>query len=473
MLSRALKRLGVVFIGTIAIYACAVAIQNWYWNLGRTPVELITRAEQRLRGHPRAVRAIYPVLWRFRKLVAHDIDEALKQPFQIPQPPLPGSSRASALPLENLAGRRVLRVGPQREIRRIAQAAQLARDGDLVEIDPGEYAADVAVWSKDNLIIRGLGQGARLRAAGANAEGKAIWVIRGNRILVENIDFIDSKVPDGNGAGIRLERGDLTVRRCLFYGNQNGILTAGGDMSLEIENSEFAYNGAGDGYTHNLYVGAIRSLRIIGSYFHHANVGHLVKSRARDNLFLYNRITDDAGGRASYEVNLPNGGSATLVGNVIQQGTLTRNSHIVSFGEEGYREGPHRLTMSHNTIVNGHPHGGTFIRVMPGEVRTATRNNLLIGRGAIQISGMSESVGDVRLDADSLMAPALGDFRLVREVRLPPAPNAGTIDGTNLVPEKQYRHPLRTETLPGPLLRPGALQDGGPGAPESPAAAGR
>ena len=67
------------------------------------------------------------------------------------------------------------------------------------------------------------------------------------------------------------------------------------------------------------------------------------------------------------------------------------------------------------------------------------------------------------------MAPALGDFRLAREVRLPPTPGAGTVDGTNLVPENQYRHPLRIEPLAGPVLRPGALQDANPGAPEQPA----
>ena len=38
--------------------------------------------------------------------------------------------------------------------------------------------------------------------------------------------------------------------------------------TINIQNSEFNHNGSGTGYTHNLYVGAIYSLTITGSYFH-------------------------------------------------------------------------------------------------------------------------------------------------------------------------------------------------------------
>lgn len=41
-----------------------------------------------------------------------------------------------------------LRVGSQEKIIRIAEAARLAKDGDTVEILPGEYRGDVAVWQQ-------------------------------------------------------------------------------------------------------------------------------------------------------------------------------------------------------------------------------------------------------------------------------------------------------------------------------------
>jgi hypothetical protein len=76
---------------------------------------------------------------------------------------------------------------------------------------------------------------------------------------------------------------------------------------------------------------------VTGSYFHHADVGHLLKSRAARSHILYNRLTDETGGRASYELEFPNGGLAYVVGNVIEQAATTENETIISFGAEGYR----------------------------------------------------------------------------------------------------------------------------------------
>jgi hypothetical protein len=65
-----------------------------------------------------------------------------------------------------------------------------------------------------------------------------------------------------------------------------------------------------------------------------AKIGHDVKSRARENYILYNRISDGPDGTASYEVDLPNGGLSYLIGKVIQQGPRTDNNTIVSYGAE-------------------------------------------------------------------------------------------------------------------------------------------
>ena len=169
--------------------------------------------------------------------------------------------------LTGMAGaEQVLKVGPTRDIKTIAAAAAKAQDGDTVEIDAGDYLGDVAIWKQDRLTIRGVGGKAQLIAAGQSAEKKAIWVVRGGRITVENMVFKGAKVPDKNGAGIRFEKGHLLLKNCGFFDNENGILTAGGDAILEIENSEFGHNGFGDGYSHGIYVGGIKLFKLTGSY---------------------------------------------------------------------------------------------------------------------------------------------------------------------------------------------------------------
>ena len=68
-----------------------------------------------------------------------------------------------------------------------------------------------------------------------------------------------ARVADGNGAGIRFERGQLVVDRCAFVDNEMGILTANRpELTLEVSDSEFSAAPHHEGALHHLlYVGAI------------------------------------------------------------------------------------------------------------------------------------------------------------------------------------------------------------------------
>src|SRR6478752_264566 len=285
------------------------------------------------------------------------------------------------------SGPRTWRVGPDRELRTPSAAAAVAGDGDTVLIDAGTYTGDVATWTQDDLTLRGVGGRAHLVADGRSAQGKAIWVIAGDRTTVDRIEMSGATVPDGNGAGIRQEGTDLTVTRSWFHDNQDGILTGADPASdIVIRRSRFFRNGAGDGVTHNIYVGAVRSLTVTGSYLWGADTGHELKSRAARNTVVGNLITDrDA--TASYSIDLPNGGRSLIAGNVIVQGPRSENSALVSYGAEGLT-GSRRLWVVNNTFVNHRP-TGTFVDLATGS-RAELRNNLLVGPGELT------SLADVR-----------------------------------------------------------------------------
>lgn len=433
-----------------------------YVQVGRTPGELIDYAKRRLQGHTRLEAAALPVLDAVIGWLDEPDEIERAQPFSVP--PLPPRTVAKTItgPAASSDPLRVL-VGPGRAITSLAQAASVAPDGAVIEVDPGDYIGDVAVWYQRRLTIRGMGPGVRLIAAGRSAEGKAIWVIRNGIFLVENIEFTGARVADRNGAGIRFESGDLIVRGCKFYDNENGILTGGGpDMRLVIEASEFAYNGAGDGQSHGVYIGDMGSFRLTGSHFHHANVGHLVKSRARRNRIEYNRLSDEAGGRASYELEFPDGGEVEVIGNVIQQGSGTRNSVIVSFGAEGVRWPVNRLTMAHNTLINDRRYGGTFVRVWSGAQAVVMRNNLLIGPGRLNLPSFADVAGDRHADWSAFVQASRQDYRLTAAARAEKALGSVASLPENLRPAFEYKHPLRLSPLPAGPLAPGALQSGVP-----------
>jgi hypothetical protein len=362
---------------------------------------------------------------------------------------------------EVVAAPKLIRVGPQQAVRSIAGAARIAADGDTIEVESGDYIADVAIWKQAKLTIRGIGPSRpRLIADGANAEGKGIWVVRGGNITVENLEFRDARVADKNGAGIRFEKGHLTIRNCKFDNNENGILTAGGaDMYLDIENSEFGHNGAGDGRSHNLYVGQITRLRVTGSYFHHARVGHLLKSRADENHIFYNRLTDEIDGRASYELEFPNGGLAYVVGNLIEQSSLTENSNIVSFGAEGYKPSRNELYLVNNTIVDDRPNNGNILAIKPGAQKLVALNNILVSRNKINPNMDGQIGNNPNADWDQFALPQRFDYRLKQGSSLfgkylqPAAAN-----GVSLVPQREYLHPAGSRALSVPVRNPGAFQ---------------
>jgi len=355
------------------------------------------------------------------------------------------SQRANAADAQEAVGGAaqptVLRVGAGRELKRPSAAAQIARDGDIIEIDAGVYDGDAAVWRQHRLTIRGLGGRAHLRANGAHAEGKAIWVIKGNDTTVESLEFSGAKVPDHNGAGIRLEGAGLTVRDCYFHGNENGILTGANQVSdIVVEHSEFAYNGFGDGQSHNLYIGNVRTFTLRFSYVHHALVGHNVKSRALRNHITYNRIMDENDGRSSYAVEFPNGGLALVIGNVIQQGPATENPTIVSYGAEGLKYPPNELYFVNNTVVNDRPAGGRFLFVTAGADATQIVNNVFSGRGDV-LSGPGELRNNVAAPKTDFVDAANFDYRLkTGAAAIGRGVDPGSAHGFDLRPAAEYVH---------------------------------
>ncbi|SFC71802.1 Right handed beta helix region [Nocardioides terrae] len=317
---------------------------------------------------------------------------------------------ATAAPALARAGTRTWHVGPGRTLATPSAAAAVAHDGDTVLIDAATYVGDVATWTQDDLTLRGVGGRARLRAGGRSAQGKAIWVIAGDHTRVDRVDFSGAAVRDGNGAGIRQEGVGLTVTRSWFHDNQDGILTGAAPGSdVVVRRSRFFRNGAGDGYTHNLYVGGVRSLTVTGSYLGLADAGHELKSRAARNTIVGNLITDgDA--TASYSIDLPNGGRSLVAGNVIVQGPHSENSALVSYGAEGFAPGSRELWVVNNTFVNRRT-TGTFVRLASGS-HAQLRNNLLVGRGDLtNLAGISARANR-RVGSGRFVDPRAGDFRL-------------------------------------------------------------
>jgi hypothetical protein len=363
---------------------------------------------------------------------------------------------------DTAAGRKLL-VGPGQSYAKPSAAAAVAVNGDVVVISAGDYRGDVAVWRQDNLKLCGTGGRARLFADGANAAGKGIWVIQGKNVVVDSIEFHNATVPDKNGAGIRAEGNGLTIINSGFFDNENGILGPNSG-NISITGSEFARNGFGDGYSHNLYVGSADRLTVSTSYFHQAKIGHNLKSRARETRIESSYFMDGPDGTASYQIDVPNGGVVHLLGNLIQKGPKADNSTVVSYGAEGLAAGvTHTLTMVHNTIVSTYA-GGRFIYAHAGVGVVTLAANLFVGAkntakyNAELASKLVETHSIVwpwgtLIAADNLTHPNFWPTNagLAEELVLRAVPDAGYLHDT---PRPLVRRPIATSAL----RRVGALQ---------------
>jgi hypothetical protein len=252
-----------------------------------------------------------------------------------------------------MASNSILTVGPGQQYATIAAAVAAAQAGDTVDVQAGTYTNDFVDVYK-NITLQAVGGVVKMVATVDPPNGKAIIDEggRGVSITINGFDISGAVVADGNGAAIRYEGGSLTLNNDYFHNNQDGMLAAADPAgSIAINNSEFAYNGTGDGYTHNLYVNDIANLAITGSYFHDANEGHEIKSRAENTTVTGSRIFDN-NSTASYSIDLPNGGNATIQNDVIQQGPHSDNPAIIAYGEEGNLHSGTSVLVANDAIVN-------------------------------------------------------------------------------------------------------------------------
>lgn len=245
-----------------------------------------------------------------------------------------------------------LTVGPGKQYATLSAAVAASHNGDVIQVQAGTYTNDFSTINT-KITIEGVGGMVNLVATEPPPNGKAILVTNTD-VTIDNVAFSGAKVADGNGAGIRYQAGNLILNDCYFHDNQDGLLAADNPSgSITINNSEFAHNGAGDGTTHNLYVGEVGTLTINDSYFHDAVVGHEIKSRALNTIIENSRIMDGPTGTASYSIDLPLGGNVTISNNTIEQGPDSQNPAIIHVGGgPGTIYAGSHVQISNNIILN-------------------------------------------------------------------------------------------------------------------------
>lgn len=225
---------------------------------------------------------------------------------------------------------------------------------------------------------------------GQTCEGKAALVLRGAAARVEGLIFENLRVADGNGAGIRLEQGDLDVENATFRNSESGIL-AGDDAqgAIHVDHSTFSGLGRCDrdlDCAHGIYIGHYGKLTVTYSRFDRGRGGHYLKSRASVNEVIDNSFDDTGGHLTNYMIDLPAGSTGRIAGNVFAVGADKENhSAIIAVAAEARDNRSAGLHIAGNraSLAPGVAWGTTFVADWSHEPLAIGANQL--GRG-IQLS---------------------------------------------------------------------------------------
>lgn len=232
-------------------------------------------------------------------------------------------------------------------------------------IAPGTYR-DCAVQTAGMITFQAARTGSAIFDGGI-CEAKAALVLRGRGARIDGLVFQNMRVPDGNGAGIRLEQADLEVVNTIFRNSEEGILSGADEAGhVTIDQSTFSGLGRCDrglSCAHSLYIGYYGSLTVTRSRFERGRGGHYVKSNAvrtdvRDSSF------DDTQGHASnYMIDLPAGATGTISGNVFVQGRDKENySAMIAVAAE----------------ARAHPSRGLIITDNDARLGTGANNTIFV-----------------------------------------------------------------------------------------------
>ncbi len=285
-------------------------------------------------------------------------------PTPVPTMPAAGAVGPTGL-LDQVAtpsiapGTHVLTVGVDKQFQTVAAALAASQDGDAIFVDAGTYTNDFAsVTTKVSLYA--VGGRVTMLATVAPPNEKGI-LVEETDLHIEGFTFQGVHIPDDeghNGAGIRVDNGNLSLVNCAFIDNQDGILTnAGQGISVSIDHSLFDGNGGNDGNgagnIHAIYVGDVASFTMTNSISENTLVGHEVKSRAQVNTIENNTIISGVGtGTGSYDIDLPNGGVSIIRNNTIIKGPNAENQNLIHFGGEGIPYAGSSLLVEGNLFSN-------------------------------------------------------------------------------------------------------------------------
>ncbi|MCA8927072.1 MAG: hypothetical protein KDC18_03330 [Alphaproteobacteria bacterium] len=346
----------------------------------------------------------------------------------------------------------------------LRSAALNAVDGDTIVIAEGNYTPDrgyyldpvtgeptsripVDIRISASITIKGDGAGAVFdtglernadgTVSGQTSVSKGLFVISGDAsqsVTIENITFRNFHSTSRNGAGVRIESGDVTVVNSVFEGNDDGVLgtqVEGREGTVRIIGSEFSENGYINGKSHAIYVHA-NALFVENSTIHDTVGGHAVKSTAYYTEVTGSNISDGTNSTGlepgNLLIDITAGGDVLIANNTITREQSGIGPGIINYTAARYGNEPgDSVVIRDNVLVNNrldldptdNADNAPYIIMNRTDTLAVVENNTISGfNNTHLIFGLAQLSGNTELVDGATGTLPIADFRFGQDAVL-------------------------------------------------------
>jgi hypothetical protein len=274
-----------------------------------------------------------------------------------------------------------------------ADAASNVRDGQTIRILKNAYGGwreGLAIKANNVTIIGDTGAA----LYGAVIEGIGLIAGYGNDLKVQNLEIFNVH-GDGSASAIRFLGKNFTGRNLHIHDCDMGLLSAGDNGVITLEDVVISDCGGSGGQAHNIYVSSndhgtashfifrrSQSLQAVGQ-------GHLLKSRALATT-IENSLLAMLDANSSRCIDISDGGTVVVSNNVIQQGPKSDNDDIIGIALELSSERlPAGRSRHHSTTIENNVVISDVVGPPVGLVHTRSPNPATVKGNEIVIAGSS------------------------------------------------------------------------------------
>ena len=242
----------------------------------------------------------------------------------------------------------------------LKEALAILRDGETLDIDPGDYREEDACGQSGASGITINCHGATFYAVWS---GKAAFTLEGDDVTINDAGGVGLFNADGNGGLIRFEGRNCSVNNLRAFRCEMPYLS-GLKHSDSVETIVRPYIRDTEGHSpaggigHGLYFGRCAEARVIDPDIEGTVLGHLVKSRSARTVIAGGRLAK--GPHTSRVLDQALGGRVELGGNLHIKSIRADNPDIIGFGAESWADDT-RTTRAPTFSVN-------VVNIAPGVV---------------------------------------------------------------------------------------------------------